>query len=86
MVMKDQIFYEEQLNQWCKDNNLSISYKKNEYLWEFKARIFEAIQERLDIELLNKFWEHTVSGCLAFVVELIIDRKCYLQASCLDLQ
>lgn len=74
----------EQLNQWCQDNNLSLNSKKNEYFCEFQARIFRALQKKSDIELLNKFWEYTVSGRLAFVVELIIDRKCYLQATCLN--
>lgn len=77
---------EEQLNHWCRNNNLSLKCKKSENRSEFRDRIFRTLQKRVDIENLNKFWEFTVDGRLAFVKEHIIEKKCYLQSSFLDTQ
>ncbi len=76
-----------QLNQWCHNQNLFLKCKKAESSWEFQNRIFRTLQKRLDIELINRFWGYTLGlKRLAFVHQLIIDRKCYLQSSFLDTQ
>lgn len=78
----------EVLSQWCQDNNVSIKCNENEYAWDFQARIFKKLQKSSDIDLLNRYWEFILpkSRRLAFVHECIIDRKCYLQGSLLNIQ
>ncbi|RUS95873.1 hypothetical protein DSM106972_088860 [Dulcicalothrix desertica PCC 7102] len=79
MIYEQNYYDKDQLNQWCKENNLSIACKRNEESEKFQVRIYRTLQDKLNIELLKKFWEYTVSGHLAFVHECIIDRKCYLR-------
>lgn len=72
-----------QLSQWCKDNGLCITSNLHEYEneYDFQIRIFKFLQQSVDINLLNKFWEFTVNRRLAFVYERTIDRKCYLKTT-----
>ncbi|GJD23961.1 hypothetical protein RIVM261_089170 [Rivularia sp. IAM M-261] len=81
-MIEDQPLYDEDvLSQWCKDNGLSITINPNEDEYEFQVRIFKFLQQSIDIDLLEKFWDFTVKGRLAFVYERTIDRKCYLQTT-----
>lgn len=80
MILGENYYEKEQLKQWCQENNLSINYSYNENLDAFKLRVYIFLQENLNIELINKLWEYTLTDRrLAFVHEFIIDRKCYLR-------
>lgn len=81
MIEEQPLYNQDKLSQWCKDNGLSISINPDEDEYEFQVRIFQFLQQNIDIDLLEKFWDFTVSGRLAFVYERTIDRKCYLQTT-----
>lgn len=80
MILGENHYEKEQLKQWCQENHLSINYSYNQNLDAFKLRVYIFLQENLNIELINKLWEYTLTDRrLAFVHEFIIDRKCYLR-------
>ncbi|RUS95870.1 hypothetical protein DSM106972_088830 [Dulcicalothrix desertica PCC 7102] len=78
MIEDQALYHENELSQWCKDNGLSITINPDEDQYEFQDRIFKFLQQSIDIDRLEKFWEFTVNRRLAFVYERTIDRKCYL--------
>lgn len=81
-IFEQNYYSKDQLNQWCEHNNLLIASKRNEEADKFQVRIYRTLQDNRNIEILNKFWEYTVSSRhLAFVHECMIDRKCYLRSN-----